>query len=133
MEILRSPKNKVIAASALMLVLAAAASMKGVDAASAARWILGAGAVVGAALWYRKAKATAGKFALPARLQVISRTGLSQRCGMALVEADGRTFLIVHGDGYAEVREAPPTVPIQARRSARRRIKSAPVQKAGAK
>jgi hypothetical protein len=44
---------------------------------------------------------------LPERLKVVSRAGLSQRCGLVLVEADGRSFLVAFGDSFAEIHEAP--------------------------
>ncbi|MFB1481295.1 flagellar biosynthetic protein FliO [Corallococcus sp. RDP092CA] len=38
-------------------------------------------------------------------LRIVARTGLSQRCGLALVEADGRRYLVAYGDTFAELRE----------------------------
>ena len=132
MDLLRSPKNKIVVASALMLALSLAAVAKGLDAASVARWLLAGAAIVGAVLWYRKVRPGGGRFAMPARLHVVSRAGLAQRCGVALVEADGRTFLVVHGDGYAEVCEAPPGAPrAQGRRSPGRRARRVRVVKGG--
>ncbi|MHB8872740.1 MAG: hypothetical protein ACYC8T_03540 [Myxococcaceae bacterium] len=120
MEMLRSPRNKIFAASALLLVLSAAALAKGLDAVTAARWILAAAAAVGLVVWYRRARGAGARFVAPSRLTVVSRAGLAQRCGVALVEADGRTFLVVHGDGYAEVCEAPAPERRQGRRAPRR-------------
>jgi hypothetical protein len=40
-------------------------------------------------------------------LRVVSRAGLSQRCGIALVEADGHSFLVAFGDSFAEIQKAP--------------------------
>jgi flagellar protein FliO/FliZ len=114
MELLRSPRNKLIAASALLLVLVAAASLKGLDAAPIARIVLGAAAVIPFAVWVRRAR-KASTLSAPVRLEVLSRTGLSQRCGVALVRAEGRTFLVVHGDGYAEICDAA-SAPPRARR-----------------
>ncbi len=119
MELLRSPKNKLLAASAMLVVLAVAASAKGIDAGGIARWVLGAAAIAGIAFWFVKARSAGAKFALPGRLQVISRAGLSPKCGVALVEADGRTYLVVYGDGFAEVSPAPAVVTAKARRPRR--------------
>ena len=107
MNLLRSPRNKIAAVSALLLALSLAAVAKGLDAVSVARWVLAAAAAAGLLFWGWKVRPAHGRFVLPNRLQVVSRAGLAQRCGVALVEADGRTFLVVHGDGYAEVCEAP--------------------------
>ena len=107
MDFLRSPKNKLIAAAVLIAVLAAAAQVHGFDAVSLSRWLIAGLSIVGLGFWALKKRNVAPAFALPPRLQVLSKTGLSQRCSLALVEADGRTFLVAFGDGFAEMREAP--------------------------
>ena len=43
------------------------------------------------------------------RLKILSKTGLSQRCGLALVEADGKTVLVAFGDGFAQLLDSQPT------------------------
>src|SRR5258708_32834913 len=42
-------------------------------------------------------------------MKIVSRVGLSQRAALALVEVDGRSFLIVHGEGYARVHATEPS------------------------
>jgi len=111
----RSPQHKLIAAAVLMAVLLFAAQRQGLEAGSAARWALGLAALAGLGLWLKRGQLAKVPAAAP-RLQVLSRTGLSQRCGLALVEADGRTWLVAYGDGFAEMKEAPPP----ARRPARK-------------
>jgi flagellar protein FliO/FliZ len=116
MRFLQTPKQKVFAAAAALALLAVGARAHGLDATTGARWILGAAALVGMAIWWRRAKASATAAPAP-RLRVLSRTGLSQRCSLALVEADGRNFLVAFGDGFAELLEAPREAsPIQGRR-----------------
>ena len=132
MNLLRSPRNKILAVCGLLLALSLAAIAKGLDPVSLARWALGATAVAGLGFWVWKVRPAHGRFALPARLHVVSRAGLAPRCGVALVEADGRTFLVVHGDGYAEVCEAPANRDSQGRRSSRR-PRHARVVKGGAR
>jgi hypothetical protein len=66
----------------------------------------GAGAAAGA--WWARGRAAGpgGGFRLPERLVVHQRAGLSGRCGLALVEADGARYLVVYGEGFATVRRA---------------------------
>lgn len=42
----------------------------------------------------------------PEPLIIVSKTGLSQRCGLALVEVEGRRYLVAYGDTFAEIHEA---------------------------
>ncbi|MBI3183613.1 MAG: hypothetical protein HYZ28_15860 [Myxococcales bacterium] len=129
MELLRTPKGKIIAAAALLAALVAAGSLGGIGATSIARWVLVAGAAVAIALWMRRVKGQSGEPQL-ARLRVVSRAGLSQRCGVALLEADGSTYLVVHGDGYAEVAQAP-SFKVKARRPRIPRRASRGIRKGG--
>jgi flagellar protein FliO/FliZ len=122
MELLRSPRGKLLLAGALILALVFLAP-SGSHAASVSRWVLAAAALGGLVLWTNRSR-SAEDGAIPAnRLRVISRAGLSQRCGMALVEADGRSYLVIHGDGFAELREAPAlsATPLDVRRTGGRR------------
>jgi flagellar protein FliO/FliZ len=118
-----SPRRRLLLASGLILVLGALAPLGGLSASGVARWLLGAVALVGLGGWLWRRRATTPRFSLPERLRVISRTGLSQRCGLALVEADGRGFLVAFGDSFAEIHETPVpgSAPIQAPRSSLRR------------
>jgi flagellar protein FliO/FliZ len=102
MHLLSSPRNKLLAASALLLALGTAASIGGMNSAAIARAILACASIAGFGWWYVKGRRANGD-AGPARLAVVCRTGLSQRAGVALIEVDGKSFLIVHGDGYAQV------------------------------
>lgn len=102
-----SPRYRLLLASGLILVLATLASWSGLPASGGARWLLGIAMLVGLGWWWSRRNPGGARFALPQRLQVISRAGLSQRCGIALVEADGRGYLVAYGDSFAEIREAP--------------------------
>jgi flagellar protein FliO/FliZ len=118
-----SPGKRLLIASGLVLVLAALSPLGGVSASGAARWLLGAVALAGLGWWWWRRGPTGPRFTLPERLKVVSRAGLSQRCGIALVEADGQSFLVAFGDSFAEIRDAPVSTRAlaQARRSAPRR------------
>lgn len=104
---LLSPRRRLLIASGLLLGLAALAPLGGLSAVGAARWLLGAGALAGLGWWLWCRGSASPRFTLPERLKVISRAGLSQRCGVALVEADGRSYLVAFGDSFAEIRPAP--------------------------
>jgi flagellar biogenesis protein FliO len=118
-----SPRRRLLLAGGLILALAAVASWGGLSASGVARWLLGAVLLAGFGWWLSRRNAGDPRFALPERLRVISRAGLSQRCAIALVEADGRGFLVAYGDSFAEIRAAPVPgrMPTQARRPAPRR------------
>lgn len=117
---LHSPRHKALAATAATLLVIAVAASQGASAAVVARMIL---LVVGAAAigWFATRRgASTTKFQLPPRLQVVSRAGLSQRCSVALIEADGRSYLVAYGDGFAEIRaEGAPARAAQGRRPRR--------------
>jgi flagellar biogenesis protein FliO len=97
-----SPRTKLIAAAAALALLLVLATVQGLSTTAAARALLTLAALAGLAWWWFKS-ATPKKFQVAPRLSVVSRAGLSQRTGLALIEVDGRSFLIVHGDGYAEI------------------------------
>ncbi|MDY7228614.1 flagellar biosynthetic protein FliO [Hyalangium rubrum] len=115
-----SPRHRLLLAGGLILGLAALAPLGGLSASGVARWLLGAIALAGLGWWLRRRSTTGPRFSLPERLRVISRAALSQRCGLALVEADGRSFLVAFGDSFAEIREAP--MPNRAPSLARRMV-----------
>ncbi len=124
-----SPRHRLLIASGMLLGLAALAPLGGLSASGAARWILGAVVVAGLGAWLWRRGVASPRFSLPERLRVISRAGLSPRCGLALVEADGRSFLVAFGDSFAEIHQAPAPkrVRVQARRPMpRRRVSTHP-------
>ncbi|AKQ64355.1 Major facilitator family transporter [Myxococcus hansupus] len=102
-----TPRSRLMVAGALLLGLAVMGPVAGVSSVAAARWMLGAVALAALGWWlHRRGGAVPGAVAEP-RLNVVSRAGLSQRCGLALVEVDGRSYLVAFGDAFAEIRETP--------------------------
>jgi flagellar biogenesis protein FliO len=101
-----SPRQKLLAAGVMSGLLALAAAFSSGSITSGARIIIGALAVAGLATWVLKQKGLplTGRFAQTPRLQVIQKIGLSARAGVALIEVDGRSFLVVHGDGVPRIR-----------------------------
>jgi hypothetical protein len=115
-----NPKTKLLVASALLLALGAAAAVTGIDTALIARVALGLSAVAGLGWWFIKARHARGADVEKPRLEIIARTGLSHRTGLALVEVDGKALLVVHGEGFAEVHEPLAARPARRRRGQRR-------------
>ncbi len=104
-----TPKQKLLGASCALLAVFAVASAQGASVTTLARALLALAAVAGLAWWFVKKGGLPRPAAAPARLAVVARTGLSQRAGVALIEVDGRPFIVVHGDGYAQVHPTAPT------------------------
>jgi flagellar biogenesis protein FliO len=96
---------RLLAAGALVLGLAALGPLGGLSMTSVARGLLGALALGGLGWWLRRRRASGPEVPQMARLHVVSRAGLSPRCGVALVEVDGRGYLVAFGDSFAEIRE----------------------------
>jgi hypothetical protein len=122
MNFLSSPKNKLYAALALLVVLGAAASSRGLDVVTAARWLVGGVCLVGLGFWMVRQRAKTGGFQPLPRLTVLARAGLSPKCSLALVEADGRTLLVAFGDGFAQFADAPATSTPKSPRKQGRRV-----------
>lgn len=104
-----SPRQKLFGAGGLVLLAPLLAAMQGASASNVARVVLGLAAVAGIAVWFVKARGglqVGSKFKSAPRLNVVQRVGLSQRTGLALVEVDGKPYLVVHGDGFARIRPA---------------------------
>ncbi|AKJ06426.1 flagellar biosynthesis protein FliO [Archangium gephyra] len=110
-----SPRNKLLLALGLVLGLAVLAPLGGVSAAVLARGLLGAAALGGLGWWLVRRGRADVRFALTERMRVVSRTGLSQRCGLALVEVEGSRYLVAFGDSFAEIRRAHTPVRVKTR------------------
>ncbi|WP_375767102.1 flagellar biosynthetic protein FliO [Archangium gephyra] len=110
-----SPRNKLLLALGLVLGLSALAPLGGVSAAVLARGLLGAAALAGLGWWLVRRRRSDVRFALTERMRVVSRTGLSQRCGLALVEVEGSQYLVAFGDSFAEIRRAHTPVRVKTR------------------
>ena len=114
-SILRMPRVKLWVALGCLGVLALA-GLRGQAFAWVARGALGLSAAGALAFWLILRRREVAGFAAPQRLQVVCRATLTPRCAAALIEADGGTFVVVHGEGFAEIREAPPRRTAQSRR-----------------
>lgn len=103
-----TPRQKLVGAAVLALTIPLAATLQGASAAMIARVVLGLAAVAGLAFWFIRARGglSLSKFKSAPRLNVVQRVGLSQRTGLALIEVDGKPYLVVHGDGFARIRPA---------------------------
>ena len=110
-----SPRNKLLLALGLTLGLSALAPLGGVSAAVLARGLLGAAALVGLGWWLVRRGRSDVRFARTERMRVVSRTGLSPRCGLALVEVEGSRYLVAFGDSFAEIRRAHTPVRVKTR------------------
>lgn len=100
-----SPRARLLAAGALILGLAALGPLGGLSMTAAARWLLGAVALGGLGWWLHRRGSAGPGIPTMERMKVVSRAGLSPRCGLALVEVDGRGYLVAFGDAFAEIRE----------------------------
>jgi flagellar protein FliO/FliZ len=98
-----SPRTKLLAASGLVLLLALLAPSGGLSAAGVARLLLALGALAAAGGWIARGRPRRAAFRIEEPLQVLSRRGLSPRCAVALVEAEGRRYLVTFGDSFAQV------------------------------
>ncbi|MHA7633140.1 hypothetical protein [Corallococcus sp. M7] len=102
-----SPRGRLLFALALLVGLATLAPLGGLSLVGTSRLVIGAMALAGLGWVLLRKGGVAGSAdaAAPEPLSIVSRTGLSQRCGLALVEADGRRYLVAYGDTFAEIHE----------------------------
>jgi flagellar protein FliO/FliZ len=114
-----SPRTKMLLVCGLILGLAMLAPPGGMSATSVARGLLGAMALAGTGWWLMRRGRAESRFSLSERMRVVSRTGLSQRCGLVLVEVDGSRYLVAFGDSFAEIRRA--HAPVRVKTRSRRR------------
>jgi flagellar biogenesis protein FliO len=114
-----SPRQKLVGAAVFALVAPLIAAAHGASAATAARVLLGLAAAGGLAAWFIRARGGLGssKFKAAPRLHIVQRVGLSQRTGVALIEVDGKPYLVVHGDGFAKISPARRPARVAARRA----------------
>lgn len=100
-----TPRARLLAAAAMLALLPLVAAAQGLSFSAIARLALALAAVAGLAWWFLRARGRGARFQLPPRMSVVTRVGLSQRSGLALVDVDGESFLVVHGDGFARIRK----------------------------
>ncbi len=100
-----TPRNKLLLALAALALLPLAGALHGQSGATIARVVLALCAVGGMAWWLLRARTSGGtSYRNAPRLKVVQRVGLSARSGLALVEIDGRPYVVVHGEGFARLR-----------------------------
>lgn len=123
-----SPRTRLLLAGGLVLGLAVLAPLGGASVTSVARGLLGAAALAGLGWWLVRRGRAESRFTLTERMRVVSRAGLSQRCGLVLVEVEGSRYLVAFGDTFAEIRRA--RSPVRVKTRSRRRAE-APLRKEG--
>lgn len=104
-----TPRHKLFAAVGLALCVPLLAALQGASPATVARVLLALASLGGIGFWFVRARgglSLGSKFKSAPRLNVVQRVGLSARTGLALVEVDGKPYLVVHGDGFARIRPA---------------------------
>ena len=103
-----SPRGRLLCAVALLVGLATLAPLGGLSWVGTSRLLVGAMALAGLG-WVLSRQGSGTRDARAPRvepLSIVSRTGLSQRCGLALVQVEGRHYLVAYGDTFAEIHEA---------------------------
>ncbi|MCP3145085.1 flagellar biosynthetic protein FliO [Pyxidicoccus xibeiensis] len=113
--------SRLLLVGALVLGLAALGPLASLSMTSVARGVLVAAALGGLGWWLRRRGAVGPAVPTAQRLHVVSRAGLSPRCSLALVEVDGRGFLVAFGDSFAEIHETPEQEDVFARALAQAR------------
>ena len=98
------PGAKLVGAALAVSAVAVMARGPSLSASHLARLLLGVAAAAGLVFWVRRRPRTRAAFALAPRLEVAARTALSPRCSVALVDADGQSYLVAFGDGFAQIR-----------------------------
>ncbi|MCY1042444.1 flagellar biosynthetic protein FliO [Corallococcus sp. bb12-1] len=102
-----SLRGRLLFAAALLVGLATLAPLGGLSLVGTSRLLVGALVLAGLG-WglVRKGREAGDKGApRPEPLSIVTRTGLSQRCGLALVEVEGHRYLVAYGDTFAEIHE----------------------------
>jgi flagellar protein FliO/FliZ len=119
-----SPRARLLLALGLLLGLAGWAQGSGVSVTAWARAMCGALALALLGGWWMRREREGSRFPLAEPLRVVSRAGLSPRCGLALVEAEGSRYVVVFGDSFAEIHPArvPTRVGFRPRRRAERPV-----------
>ena len=98
-----SSKNKVLVATAALLGVVWMNTFFGLSVTTASRVTLGV-ALLGALFILGKGGKEGAHAATPsARLKLLSQVGLSRGCRASLLEADGQTYMVIHGEGHAQI------------------------------
>jgi hypothetical protein len=115
-----------LGAAALVLLLALAAPRGGLSVVGLARVVLTLLLLGGTGWWLLRGRTRRPSFRLREPLQVLSRQGLSPRCGVALLDAEGQRFLVAYGEGFAQVQAVEPRRRTRIRRMPSQRGAPAP-------
>ena len=102
------PRAKLLVATVLVLLLSLAAPRGGLSVVGLARGLLALALLGGAGWRLARGRSSRRAFRLHEPLEVLSRQGLSPRCAVALLQADGERFLVTYGDGFAQVQPVAP-------------------------
>ncbi len=113
-----TPQFKLIGASVLILSAPLVAAIQGASAPAVARILLALVALGGLAAWFLRARRVVNSSPIQSvpRLSLTQRIGLNTSTGVALIEVDGRAYLVVHGQGFAKIRPVPRSAPLESRR-----------------
>jgi flagellar protein FliO/FliZ len=112
-----SARVRIVLALGLLLGLAVVAQARQASWPSMARGVLGGLALMGGAGWWLRQERRGARFQVEQPLRVVSRMGLSPRCGVALVEVEGSRYLVAYGDSFAEIRRTRTRACVPPRRS----------------
>lgn len=102
----RSPRGRLLLSAGLLAALVLTAMARHQGLGGMGLWI-GVGCLAAAGWLWRQGSPGRGGAPEEIPLEVRARTGLSPRCGLALIEAEGERYLVVHGDGFATVHGMP--------------------------
>jgi hypothetical protein len=105
MKHLKHPGTKLTIASVLLLGLLLFTPGARLDITFISRALLVVSALAALWFWLKKRAAPMQERSFGPRLRVLDKASLSPKCGLALVEMEGRKFLVAHGDGFAQIHE----------------------------
>jgi flagellar biogenesis protein FliO len=111
MSSLTPVKAKLVGAAVLFGVFVAAHRVLRVGPTQVAQLLLVATLVLVGAVWMHRRRRVREAPRAP-RLAVEASTALSARTQLALVEVEGRRFLIVHGERHSQMLEVLPELPL---------------------
>ena len=99
-----TPERKILMSMLALVALVLLGAAQSLGLVVTARLLLAFSVVAVLVFLWRSKRLASGRESTP-RLSVVSRVGLAPRCQASLLEIDGRTYLVVSGDGYAQIQE----------------------------
>ncbi|MCP3103312.1 hypothetical protein LZ198_30965 [Myxococcus sp. K15C18031901] len=103
LKVQTSPRARLFGAVVLVVGLSLLGPLGGASGVAGARVLLALVALATLGWWWHRRGVERTHVPAVERMRVISREGLSPRCGVALVEVEGRGFLVAYGDAFAEI------------------------------